>query len=432
MSATADKIHPLGEAKTEVARSGASHWGVMILVSLGVLIAYADRSSISAAIANKPFLQFFNLSDGNRGWIGSAFFWSYAVAQIPMGWIVDRYGAKRPYAICFALWCLATAATGLMTTFAGLIFMRVMVGAMEGVVMPASYRWIRHNVPERHTGAAIGIFSMGNKIGTAGGASLGAWLIVSYDWRLMFIVTGLLGLIWLLPWTAFVKNDLPRKEGMVAARQMAASVSFRSIITSPVVWGGMIINFCYSYFIFYCMTWMPAYLVEQHGLSLTHSALYTFFSFGGIAIVAVLAGWMADKIIERGASPVTTRKVFVVLGFIGAGTVLFGAYTTDLNAALFWNVFSLSCLGLASANSLALCAVTLIPQRAIGMVTGVQHLAAGLSGGLAAGLSGWLLHISGSYDLPMKVIVVFLVLGAAACIVLVRPQWSPKVTEVTT
>ncbi len=70
----------------------------------------------------------------------------------------------------------------------------------------------------------------------------------------------------------------------------AATVPFRNIITSPVVWGGMIVNFCYGYFTFYRMTWTPAYLVESKGLSLTQSGLYTFFSFAGIAVVAIIFG----------------------------------------------------------------------------------------------------------------------------------------------
>jgi len=87
----------------------------------------------------------------------------------------------------------------------------------------------------------------------------------------------------------------------------------------------------------------------------------------------------------------------------------------------------LSCLGLASANNLALTKVTLIPPPAIGLVTGVQHMAAGLSGGVAASLSGWLLHATGSFKVPMMVIVLFLVLGAAATMLLMRPEWSPRV-----
>jgi MFS family permease len=309
--------------------------------------------------------------------------------------------------------------------------MRFIIGSMEAVVMPASYRWIRHNVSERHTGLAIGIFAMGNKIGTAIGAPVAAWLIVAYDWRVMFIMTGLLGLVWLLPWLGLVSNDLPSKAEMPEARRRAATVPFRNIIASPVVWGGIVINFCYSYFVFYCMTWMPAYLVEQQGLSLQKSGLYTFFSFAGIALVAVAAGWAADRIIERGGDSVRVRKIFVVAGFAGACTVLFGAFAHSLEMALFWNVFSLTWLGLASANNLALCKITLVPKPAIGLVTGVQHVAAGLSGGVAASLSGWLLDTSGSYDLPMMVIVVFLVIGALSCIVLMRPEWSPRVIEET-
>ena len=412
------------------AKEEPPYWGIMLLLTIGVLIAYADRSSISSALADDTFVRHFAMTDVERGLIGSAFFWSYALVQIPIGWTVDRFGVKVPYAICFALWCLSTAAGGLTTAFAALFVTRMLVGAAEAVVMPASYRWIRHNVPERHTGAAIGIFTMGNKVGTAVGAPLAAWLILAHDWRWMFIITGGLGLVWLVPWSLFVRNDLPGKGQLAIAMKKASSVSFRAIILSPVVWGGVIVNFCYSYFTFYSMTWMPSYLVESRGLSLGQSGIYTFFSFLGIAIVAVAAGWAADRIIAHGADPVVTRKAFVAAGFTGASTVLFGAYARSLDAALFWNIFSLSCLGLASANNLALTKVTLIPPPAIGLVVGVQHVAAGLSGGVAASLSGWLLHVSGGYDLPMQIIVVFLVLGAAANIVLLRPKWSPKVSEI--
>ena len=115
---------------------------------------------------------------------------------------------------------------------------------------------------------------------------------------------------------------------------------------------------------------------------------------------------------------------------MGGCTVLLGAYATTLDMALFWNVFSLSFLGLATANNLALSRLTLIPKQAIGLVTGVQQVATSLAGGVAASLSGWLLHVSGNYELPMMVIFVFLLIGAAATAILLRPEWAPKVTEV--
>lgn len=419
------------QGETIAVRTGVpvTRWLVLALLALGVLIAFIDRTSMSSAIASRPFVTHFAMGDVERGWISSVFFWSYGLVQVPMGWIVDRYGVKRPYSLCFVLWCLATAATGLVSTLLALILMRTLIGAAEAVVIPASYRWIRDNFGEHQNGTAVGIFAMGNKFGPAIGAPVAAWLIANYDWRLMFFATGAAGLIWLLPWLLLVRSDLPTREQMPAIKRSASAVGFGDILRSPVVWGGMITNFCYGYFTFYCMTWMPAYLVEQRGLSLKQSGLYTFFSFAGIAIVAVLAGWAADRIIARGRDPVFVRKAFVVAGFLGACTVLLGAQAQTLGVALFWNVFSLSFLGMTTANNLALARLTLIPKPAVGLVTGVQQVATSLAGGVAASLSGWLLSISGGYRLPMFVIFVFLLLGAASTVVLFRPEWAPKMRD---
>jgi MFS family permease len=389
-----------------------SVWTILALLTIGLLISFIDRTSLSSALADKHFVAEFALTSVDRGWLNSAFFWAYGLMQLPMGWLVDRYGVKWPYTVCFFLWCIATAVTGLVTALAGLIIMRLIVGAAEAIVIPASYRWIGNNMGETHKGLAAGILSMGGKFGPAIGAPL----------------TGLLGLLWLVPWLLVVRNDLPSKSELVANKTRAASVSLASIMKAPVIWGAMINNFCYGYFTFYCMTWMPAYLVEQRGLSLGKSGLYTFFSFAGIAIVATAAGFAADRIIERGRDAVFVRKAFVIAGFIGGSTVLLGAHADTLQEALFWNVLSLTLLGLATANNLALCKLTLIPKQAIGLATGVQQLATSLAGGVSASLSGWLLHVSGSYELPMQVIFVFLLIGATNTAILLRPKWAPKVT----
>jgi ACS family D-galactonate transporter-like MFS transporter len=402
-------------------------WVILVLLALGLLISFVDRTSLSSALADRHFVQEFGLTSVERGWLNSAMFWSYGLVQMPMGWVVDRYGVKWPYAFCFFLWCLAAAATGLVTTLAALILMRLLIGVAEAVAVPATYRYLANNFDETQKGTALGIFSIGGKMGPALGAPVASWMIVHYSWHLMFIATGLAGLIWLLPWLSMLRNDYPSRQQLAAASQRAASVPLGNLLSSPVVWGGLINNFCYGYFTFYCMTWMPAYLVEQRGLSLGESGLYTFFSFVGIAIVAALAGWGADRIIKRGHDAVRVRKTFVVVGFIGGTTVLLGAYAPSLEMALFWNVFSLSLLGLVTANNLALCKLTLIPRQAVGLNTGLQQVATSLAGGVSASLSGWLLHVGGSYEYPMLAIFVFLLIGASSTVLLLQSQWVPKV-----
>lgn len=408
----------------------SSHpWRVLVLLALGLLISFVDRTSLSSALADKSFIHHFRLTSIERGWLNSAVFWSYGVFQMPMGWLVDRYGVKRPYAICFLFWCLAAAATGLVTTLSALIVMRLLIGAAEAIVIPATYRYLANHFEETQKGTALGIFSIGGKMGPALGAPIAAWMIVTASWKAMFIATGLVGLIWLLPWLAMVENDYPSHDELAAAKERAASVPLGNLLASPVVWGGLINNFCYSYFAFYCMTWMPAYLVEQRGLSLQSSGLYTFFSFAGIAIVAAIAGWAADRIIARGRDAVAVRKASIVAGFLGGTTVLLGASAQSSDMALFWNVVSLSLLGLVTANNLALCKLTLIPKPAVGLNTGLQQVATSLAGGVSASLSGWLLHVGGSYTLPMTAIFVFLLIGAASTLTLMRRKWAPRVND---
>jgi MFS family permease len=404
-------------------------WLILVLLALGLLISFVDRTSLSSALADKGFVREFALTSVERGWLNSAFFWSYGLFQMPMGWVVDRYGVKWPYTACFVLWCAAAAATGMVATLGALILMRLLIGAAEAVVVPATYRYLANNFRETQKGTALGIFSIGGKMGPALGAPLAAWMIVNHSWQVMFIATGLVGLIWLAPWLLMLRNDYPSKEELAAAVHRASSVPLKNLLASPVVWGGLVNNFCYAYFNFYCMTWMPAYLVEQRGLSLERSGLYTFFSFAGIAIVAAFAGWAADRLIARGRDAVRVRKSFIVAGFVGATTVLLGAYAPTLEMALFWNVLSLSLLGLVTANNLALCKLTLIPKQAVGLNTGLQQVATSLAGGVSASLSGWLLHVGGSYELPMMAIFAFLLLGATSTVVLMRRKWAPRVNE---
>jgi MFS transporter, ACS family, D-galactonate transporter len=174
---------------------------------------------------------------------------------------------------------------------------------------------------------------------------------------------------------------------------------------------------------------MPAYLVEQRGLSLSQSGLYTAFSFFGVAVTAGLSGWAADRLIARGYDAVIVRKSFMVVGFLGGMTVLMGAYAPTVGMALFWNVPSLTLVGLVTTNNLALVKLTLIPKQAVGLNTGLQQVATSLAGGVSASLSGWLLHIGHSYTLPMMAIFIFLLIGAASTIVLMRRRWAPRVND---
>ena len=404
----------------------ARRWVIIGLLSLGMIIAYVSRSNLSVALAVPDFIKSFQLSDTDRGTLNSAFFWAYAALQIPAGWLVDRYGVKLPYALNFLFWCLASAGTAFARSLPQLMTLRVILGVGESVVTPASIRWIRFNFAEKERGLAIGLFMSGTKLGPAVGAPLAAWLMSLYDWRIMFVILGLVGLIWLIPWMLLVKDNDRQLAGEAAKTTGASPLPFGRIMASPVTWGTVIATFCYMYFVYFCMTWMPAYFIERRHLSLSKMGLYSFFSFGGMAIVAVLAGWAADRMIARGGNPVAVRKWFTVAGFIIACTELIGAQSSSVTVALFFAVVSLSGLGLATANYWAL-TQTLVPASAIGRISGVQNCSAGVAGIVAPILTGWLKQETGSYEAPMQTIWFFLVVGVLSYLVMMQEKYAPKV-----
>ncbi len=172
---------------------------------------------------------------------------------------------------------------------------------------------------------------------------------------------------------------------------------------------------------FFALTWLPAYFVEQRHLSLASSGIYSMFSYGGMAIVALLAGIAADWFIGRGYDPVLTRRNFTVAGFLIAATEVIGALSDSSSVALFFAVLSMSGLGLATANYWSL-AQTLAPPAVAGRIAGAQNVALTLAGTIAPIATGWLKQVTGSYAAPMVGMGFILALGVGAYLILVRGE----------
>jgi MFS family permease len=393
----------------------------VVLLCLGMVIAYVDRTALSVAIAVPEFRNHFALTDSQRGLMNSAFFWSYALLQLPAGWLVDRIGVKYPYSISFLLWSIVSASTALTHSVSQLFTVRLLLGAGEAVIAPASLRWIRMNIEERQRGLAMGIYMAGTKVGPAVGAPIAAFLIAAYGWQAMFFVTGLASLIWLVPWLLLVPRDEPRPVPSVS--QAKVDVPFLQVLKSPAIWGILLGTFCYSSYLYFCITWLPAYFKEQRKLPLELMGLYTMFSFAGMAATTIASGWAADRLIVRGGDPVNVRKTFTIVGLLLAATEVFGATTGSAHVALFFSIFSLAGLGIATANYWAL-TQTVVPGGTIGRIGGLQNMASNLAGVAAPILTGWLIQSTGSYEAPMQAIAVLLVIGAASYALLVRRDAS--------
>jgi MFS family permease len=391
-------------------------WVTVFLLAAGLVIAYVDRTNLSVALATAEFKRYFHFTDEQRGFLNSAFFWSYTLLQIPAGFIVDRFGVKLPIAVALLFWCLASAATSLATLLWQLIALRLLLGVAEAVVFPAGLSWIHRNIDEERRGLAAAIFVGGTKWGPAIAAPLAAWLVSHYNWRIMFQVVGLGGLLWVVPWVLLADDGAcaPKR-----VRQVAGKLPMTALFRSRIIWGTLIGTFCYNYFLFFSITWLPAYFVERRHLSLDSMGVYTFFSFAGTAVVAILAGAAADWMIAGGADAATVRRGFTIAGLLAASSEVFGALADSNQVAVFFAIFSMAGLGLATANYWAL-TQTLVTRAAAGRVAGLQNTALNLAGIVAPILTGWLKQVTGSYTAPMQAIWITLIVGVGAYVFLVR------------
>jgi MFS family permease len=402
-------------------------WIIVGLLCVANIIAYVDRTNLSVALAADEFKNFFNLSDAQRGDLNSAFFWTYAFLQIPAGAFTDRFGVKYPLAVGFIMWSLVSAATGAANALWQLFALRMLLGIGEAVITPGSLRWIRFNIEEKQRGLATGLFFAGAKLGPAIGAQAAVWLLLVYGWRGMFVILGLGCLVWLVPWFLLAKNDDRAIESAAQKSSGAAPVAFSAVFKTPAIYGIIIGTFAYNYFNYFCLTWLPAYFVEQWNLSLQDMGFFTAFSFTGMAVVAIVAGFVADRMIQRGGDPIRVRKGFTIAGLAVASTEIIGVMSGSREIALTFAIISLTGLGLATANYWAL-TQTLMPGAAIGRIAGVQNFASNLSGIVAPILTGRLIALTGSYEAPMQAILVLLAAGIAAYVFLVRPKYAPKST----
>jgi MFS transporter, ACS family, D-galactonate transporter len=393
-------------------------WTLVALLGLGVIIAYIDRTNLAIALASAEFKQFFALTDTGRGLLNSVFFWSYTIMQIPVGLLVDRFGVKRLMTISFVTWCLVAAATAVAGAFWELVALRLLLGVAESALFPAGLAWLAKHVDERQRGLAAGIFVSGSKWGPAVASPLATWLILGYGWRTMFFLLGLGGLVWVIPWMVLAGADPPASRRLHAVNQRIEP-SFGALFQTRAMWATVIGTFCYNYFLFFSLTWMPAYLVESRNLTLTSMSIYTMFSFAGTGTVAILAGAAADWMIRRGASALNTRRWFTIAGLLAASTEVFGAMSESTGVAVFFTIFSMTGLGLATANYWAI-TQTLLPGIAPGRVAGIQNTALNLAGIVAPIITGWLKQVTGSYTAPMQTIWVFLIIGVAAYLFLAR------------
>ncbi len=374
----------------------------MLLLATALFINYIDRGLLPIAA---PSMQAqLHLSASQLGILASAFFWTYAIVQVPIGWIAERFGAERVLAAGLGLWALSTICVGVSSGFVTLVILRLLLGLGESTGFPCMSKLIAGAVPPAQIGEANGIVGFAYLIGPAVGTFLGGMLMARFGWRAGFLCFGALSLLWLWPWLRLIAKRPPTT---VAA---TLTPTLKTLLSQRALWGAGLGHFSSNYTYYFMLSWLPYYLVKERGFSDTEMAKLAGLAYLVTAIAAFLGGWSIDRYIAAGGSPTVAHKS--VLGAAHAGAVLcmLGMAAGDRPIALSCIFVYMALVGASSPGVFAVSQILAGP-KATGRWVGIQNAMGNMAGVAAPALTGFIIDLTGHFTAAFVLCAVMSLLG---------------------
>lgn len=408
------------------ARRTKVRWLIAALLATGLIIAFIDRANLSVAMPT--ISEQFGISPGMQGILLGAWAWTYAIFQLPAGWLSDKFGPRTMYTIAVVWWSLSTAAVALVRGVGTLLGLRLLLGVGEAPVMPSSAKAVSEWFPKKERAMASGLYGSGSEAGAAIAVPLVALIMVAVGWRGAFVATGALGLLWAAAWLWIYQT--PRKQRWTSRAEVDyiadggglgdqppagqdRSMRWHHLFRHTTVWGLFFGYICRNFLNYFFITWYPTYLVEAQGFSTMDLAKYGAIP-GIVAIFGNFAGgWFSDHLVRRGTSLSMARKIPIIVGTLGSGTVAFAIFSPNAVVALVFLSVSFASSSFASAGILSL-PIDVAPGAGnVSSIYAIQNTGSQIGGLLSPIVVGFLVAATGSFVAPL-VAMGALCLGAAA------------------
>ncbi len=399
-------------------------WGIAVLLGFGILVNYFDR--VNLTVAGPDLRRDFGLDDIAFGYLLSGYAWTYALAQIPVGLVLDRFGVTRLGRISSALWSVFSLLTAAVSGFGLLFAARLGLGLAESPAFPINAKATGYWFPRNERGVATAIFDSAAKLATAVGVPIVAYVLVAYGWRATFLVTGIVSAVYFAAFTIFYRNPSDDKrltfaerkyitDGGAQAEGVAATSGAGSMLLYLVrqtkVWGLTIGFAAYGYSFYLLLTWLPGYLVKTFHMTVLRSGYYSAIPWLCAAISDLLiGGFLVDALIRRGYDATRVRKTVLIAGML-LGLSVIGATTThDPNVAIVWITIALSGLAFSAPVGWSIPAL-IAPRGAVGSVGAIMNFANNIMAIVAPIAAGYVVAATGSFTTVFVVAAIVLAVG---------------------
>ncbi|WDF73999.1 MFS transporter [Novosphingobium sp. KACC 22771] len=410
---------------------------VLALISTATLINYLDRSVMG--VAKPELVKELHITPEVMGLIFSAFSWTYALAQIPGGYVLDRLGTRLTYALSLGLWSAMTALHGLATGVAGLVSARLALGLAEAPCFPANSRVLSTWFPQNERAKATGVYTVGEYIGLGLLIPVLGWMLAHYGWRSLFFVVGALGIAF-----AFLFHRLYREPqdsdanqaeiGLIAAgggfSGGAAPIAFswanvRRLVTTRQIAGASIGQFCSNSTLVFFLTWFPSYLAEERGMTFIKSGWLVSLPYIAAAAGVMLGGVFSDWLIRATGSPTIGRKVPIIAGLLLCASMVSANYMDSNNAVIA--VMSLAFFGQGLAGLGWTLLSDVAPKEMMGLTAGLFNFFTNLAGIITPLVVGFAVGATGSFYGALAYIGALGIIGTLAYLIVLGPVERVKI-----
>lgn len=400
---------------------GRFRWRICAVLFLATTINYIDRNVFSFTMLDETFRhQMLGIPLGQplteadmahfrekMSHLDAIFKYCYAFGFLLAGWLIDRIGIRRGYAVGIGGWSIAAVLHGLVHTVSGMGFARGLLGVGEATNFPSAIKTVSEWFPKKERSFATGIFNAGANVGIILTALCVPFIIAHWGWRASFIVTGAIGVFVLFWWLSIYRSpeEHPKlsKEELAHIRQdgppdSGKPAKWREILGYRATWAFAIPKFMTDAIWWFYLTWLPTFFnsnpafttklnLKQVGIPFL--VIYLISDFG-----SVFFGWLATKFIGLGWSVNKARKVTMLICACCVVPIVFASITSSITLAIALIALATAAHQGWSANLFTTVADQ-FPRRAVGSVVGIGGLMGGLGGALLAANVGFIINTGG-------------------------------------
>ncbi|MGE7689708.1 MFS transporter [Lysinibacillus sp. NPDC097214] len=379
---------------------------IIILLFIGMVLSYIDKTSMNVAII--PIQKALDLNSFESGLVLSIFFFSYALMHPIGGWFTDKYGARKVLVFSILGFSLFTALTSLAWSFTSLLLIRFLFGIAEGSVFPASMKSISDNFGENERGRASSFFLSAQTAGGVIGSVAIGFLLVSFEWRWMFVSIGILGVF--IAWASWIFLKSPEDNQINNKEQNKNKIPYKMVFKTNNFWNFFFTKFFSNMVNWGMITWMPSYLVSK-GLDLLSASVLMAIPYVASFIMFNVSGLILDKYMAG-------REKYLAMGGLLSSSVflflMFNATSVALGIVyLTFNAISISFIG----TSLYTMIIKYSGKELTGSVTGFVSFGGQIAGGISPMVIGFVLTIfNGSYTAVFWFLIATALAGAIAAL----------------